>query len=104
LSLEPIAISVVAKSDIFAHESQSVKLRQARARIRTKGVISMAWLYEIRDSKDRVFKLEGGFPTQEAARAAGKEEANKLKSSGALPGSGLGTVTETQDSKEPTRD
>ena len=63
----------------------------------------MAWRYEIRDSNDSVAKSEGGFATQEAAQVAGSEEAKKLKSSGALPGVGTGTVTTAQDSEAPTR-
>jgi hypothetical protein len=63
----------------------------------------MAWFYVVRDGKDRMVKSEGGFATQEAAMAAGTEEARRLKSSRLLPGSGLETVTAGQNSEQPTR-
>ena len=61
----------------------------------------MAWFYEIRDSKDKVVSKEEGFATQEAAMAAGKAEAERLKRTGNIPGSGFGTVTAGQDSSAP---
>ena len=62
----------------------------------------MAWFYEIRDAKDRLVETNGGFATQEAAEAAGKTEATRLKNTGNMPlGSGVGTVTTGQNSEEP---
>jgi hypothetical protein len=63
----------------------------------------MAWSYQIRDSKDLLVKSEGGYATQDDAMTAGKKEANILKDSGTLIGSGVGTVLAVQDSKAPTR-
>lgn len=47
----------------------------------------MSWFYEIRSSTNSVLKRDGGFPTQDAAKAAarlpygqGREDAKKMKS------------------------
>ena len=40
---------------------------------------SMAWLYENRSSDNAVLKRDGGFPTQDAAKIAGREDAKKMK-------------------------
>jgi hypothetical protein len=40
---------------------------------------SMAWFYEIRSSDNAVLKRDGGFPTQDAAKIAGREDAKKMK-------------------------
>jgi hypothetical protein len=61
----------------------------------------MAWFYEIRDARDVVISKSEGFATQEVAHAAGTAEAQRLRHTGNLPGSGLGTVTTGQDSKDP---
>lgn len=63
----------------------------------------MAWFYEIRDSKDVVIAQGEGFATQDAAMAAGHAEAERLKRTGNIPGSGVGTVTAGQDSSAPWR-
>jgi len=39
----------------------------------------MAWFYEIRSSNNTVLKRDGGFATQDAAKAAGREDAKKMK-------------------------
>ena len=39
----------------------------------------MAWFYEIRSSNDAVLKRYGGFPTQDTAKTAGREDAKKMK-------------------------
>ena len=39
----------------------------------------MAWFYEIRSSDSTVLKRYGGFPTQDAAKIAGREDAKKMK-------------------------
>ena len=39
----------------------------------------MAWFYEIRSSDNAVLKRDGGFPTQDAAKIAGREDAKKMK-------------------------
>jgi len=67
-----------------------------------QGVNVMAWFYEIRDARDVVISKSGGFRTQDAAIAAGKEEAKRLSQTGNMPqGSGFGTVTAGQDESAP---
>ena len=39
----------------------------------------MAWFYEIRSSNNAVLKRDGGFPTQDAAKIARREDAKKMK-------------------------
>jgi hypothetical protein len=39
----------------------------------------MAWFYEIHSSTNGVLKRIGGFPTQDAAKIAGREDAKKMK-------------------------
>jgi hypothetical protein len=63
----------------------------------------MTWFYQIRDSKNVVAKTEKGFATHNAAIAAGRKRARALKTSGALPGGGVGTVGTGQDSEVLTR-
>jgi hypothetical protein len=41
----------------------------------------MAWFYEIRNSNNAVLKRDGGFPTQDAAKIAGREDVRKMKNS-----------------------
>jgi hypothetical protein len=39
----------------------------------------MAWLHENRSSDNAVLKRDDGFPTQDAAKIAGREDAKKMK-------------------------
>ena len=39
----------------------------------------MTWFYEIRSSTNAVLKRNGGFPTQDAAKIAGREDAKRMK-------------------------
>ena len=39
----------------------------------------MAFFYEIRSADNTVLKRDGGFPTQDAAKIAGREDAKKLR-------------------------
>jgi hypothetical protein len=39
----------------------------------------MPWFYEIRGSNNTLLKRDGGFPTQDAAKIAGGEDAKKIK-------------------------
>ena len=45
----------------------------------------MAWFYEIRSSTNTVLKRDGGFPTQDAAKIAGREDAKKMKNMAGWP-------------------
>jgi hypothetical protein len=42
---------------------------------------SMAWFYEIRSSNSARLRRDVGFPTHDAAKTAGREDAKKMKSS-----------------------
>ncbi len=42
---------------------------------------SMAWFYEIRSSNSARLRRDVGFPTQDAAKIAGREDAKKMKNS-----------------------
>ena len=39
----------------------------------------MSWFYEIRSSTNAVLKRDGGFATQNSAKAAAREDAKKMK-------------------------
>jgi hypothetical protein len=41
----------------------------------------MSWFYEIRNSNNAVLKRDGGFPTQDAAKIAGRADAKKMRDS-----------------------
>lgn len=41
----------------------------------------VAWFYEIRSSTNAVLKRDGGFPTQDGAKIAGREDAKRMKNS-----------------------
>lgn len=49
----------------------SLCLSVARGR---KEQASVSWFYEIRSADDTVLKRDGGFPTQDAAKTAGRED------------------------------
>ena len=51
----------------------------------------MAWFYEIRSSTNTVLKRDGGFPTQDAAKIAGREDAKKMKNSASAGQAGCWT-------------
>jgi hypothetical protein len=68
-----------------------------------EGENPMAWFYEIRDSNKAVAETGRGFATHNAAMAAGRKKARKLKASGSLTGGGVGTVMAGQDSEVLTR-
>jgi hypothetical protein len=42
----------------------------------------VTWFYEIRSSNNAALKRDGGFPTQDAKKIAGREDAEKMKNSG----------------------
>jgi hypothetical protein len=41
----------------------------------------MAFFYEIRSTDNTLLKRDGGFPTLDAAKTAGREDAKKMKNS-----------------------
>jgi hypothetical protein len=82
-------------------ECKRLTLRRLN-RIMNPGENPMAWFYEIRDSNKAVAETGKGFDTHKAAMAAGRKKARDLKSSGSLPGGGVGTVRAGQDPKMPS--
>jgi hypothetical protein len=67
-------------------------------RIINTGENTVAWSYEIRDSKNLVVSTAKGFDAEKAAMAAGRKKVRELKASGSLPGGGVATVRAEQDS------
>jgi hypothetical protein len=61
---------------------------------------SVAFFHEIRGSDDAMLKRDGGFPTQDAAKIAGREDAKKIKNS-RLPD--VGTIMVGQNAERATR-
>jgi hypothetical protein len=64
---------------------------------------SMSWFYEIRNSNNAVLKRDGGFPTQDAAKIAGREDANKMKNMRQPDRPDVGRVMVGQNAEKPTR-
>jgi len=62
----------------------------------------MAWFYEIRSSDDAVLKRDGGFPTQDAAKIAGREDAKKMKNIG-QPRPDVGRILVGQNAEKAAR-
>ena len=52
----------------------------------------MAWFYEIRNPNNTLLKRDGGFPTQDAAKIAGREDAKKIKNSRQPGGPSVGSI------------
>jgi hypothetical protein len=63
----------------------------------------MAWFYEIRSSTNAVLKRDGGFPTQDAAKIAGREYAKKMKNSRQPNTLDVGRILVGQNAEKPTR-
>ena len=63
----------------------------------------MAWFYEIRSSNNAVLKRDGGFATQDAAKAAGREDAKKIRNSRQPDRPKVGTLMVGQNTEKPTR-
>jgi hypothetical protein len=64
---------------------------------------SMAWFYEIRSSSDTVLKRDGGFPTQDAAKNAGREDAKKMKNLRQPNKPDVGRIMVGQNAEKATR-
>jgi hypothetical protein len=64
---------------------------------------SMAWLYEIRSSDNAVLKRDGGFPTQDAAKIAGREDAKKMKNVRQPDRLDVGRIMVGQNAEKATR-
>ena len=63
----------------------------------------MAWFYEIRSSDSTVLKRYGGFPTQDAAKIAGREEAKKMKDLRQPDRPDVGRIMVGQNAEKATR-
>jgi hypothetical protein len=63
----------------------------------------MAWFYEIRGSNNTLLKRDGGFPTQDAAKVAGRADAKKIKNSSQQGGPSVGTILVGRNAEKPTR-
>jgi hypothetical protein len=63
----------------------------------------MAWFYEIRSSNNALLKRTGGFPTQDAAKIAGREDAKKMKSIRQPDRPDVGRVMVGRNAERPTR-
>jgi len=63
----------------------------------------MACFYEIRNSNNAVLTHHGGFPTQDAAKAAGRADAKKMKNSRQPDRSDVGRIMVGQNTQPPTR-
>jgi hypothetical protein len=63
----------------------------------------MAFFYEIRSSTNAVLKRDGGFPTQDAAKTAGREDAKKMKTSREPDRPDVGRILVGQNAEKATR-
>jgi hypothetical protein len=70
---------------------------------RPKGTSTMAWFYEIRSSTNAVLKRDGGFPTQDAAKIAGREDAKRMKNSHQPNRPDVGRIMVGQNAEKATR-
>ncbi len=63
----------------------------------------MVWLYENRSSDNAVLKRDGGFPTQDAAKIAGREDAQKMKNLRQPDRPDVGRIMVGQNAEKATR-
>jgi len=63
----------------------------------------MAWFYEIRNSNNAVLKRDGGFPNQDAAKIAGREDAKKMKNSRQPDRPDVGRIMVGRNAEKATR-
>jgi hypothetical protein len=63
----------------------------------------MAYFYEIRSSNNTLLKRDGGFPTQDAAKIAGREDAKKMKNSRQSDRPDVGRIMVGQNAEKATR-
>ena len=63
----------------------------------------MSYFYEIRSSDNTVLKRDGGFPTQDAAKIAGREDAKKLRNMRQPERPDIGRILVGQNAEKPTR-
>jgi hypothetical protein len=63
----------------------------------------MAFFYKIRSADNTVLKRVGGFPTQDAAKIAGREDAKKMKNMRQPNTLDVGRIMVGQNAEKPTR-
>ena len=63
----------------------------------------MSFFYEIRSADNNVLKRDGGFPTQDAAKIAGREDAKKMKNTRQPDTPDVGRIMVGQNAEKPTR-
>jgi hypothetical protein len=63
----------------------------------------MAFFYEIRSADNTLIKRDGGYPTQDAAKIAGREDAKKIKNSRQPNRPDVGRVLVGQNVEQATR-
>jgi hypothetical protein len=63
----------------------------------------IAFFYEIRSSNNAMLKRDGGFPTQDAAKIAGREDAKKMRDSRQPDRPDVGTILVGQNAEKTTR-
>ena len=63
----------------------------------------MAWFYEIRGSNNTLLKRDGGFPTQDAAKTAGRADAKRIRNSPQPGAPDIGRILVGQNNQKPTR-
>lgn len=64
---------------------------------------SLSWFYEIRNSNNAVLKRAGGFPTQDAAKIAGREDAKRIRNMSQPDRPDVGRIMVGQNSEKATR-
>jgi hypothetical protein len=72
-------------------------------RFEPKGAPSMSFFYEIRSADNTVLKRDGGFPTQDAAKTAGREDAKKMKNRRQPDGPDVERILVGQNAEKATR-
>jgi hypothetical protein len=63
----------------------------------------MSWFYEIRSSNNAVLKRDGGFPTLDAAKIAGREDAKRMKNMCKPDRPDVGRILVGHNAEEATR-
>lgn len=63
----------------------------------------MAWFYEIRSTNNTMLKRDGGFPTRDTAKIAGREDAKKMKNSRQPGRQDVGRIMVGQNAEKPTQ-
>jgi hypothetical protein len=63
----------------------------------------MAFFYEIRSTDNTLLKRDGGFPTLDAAKTAGREDAKKMKNMRQPDRPDVGRLMVGRNAEKPTR-